>query len=175
MSVEKLRNSITKWLGLDVTDGPAHAYFKALRRNVSPLVLSFKTRLVQSAFCRWDKGECVGKIKAAGTTEARARFDALFAKAEGLPIVEDLLVSRLFPKNIVLGCALTVLECYKTKAAIRELFTNRLGDNASHLADAVYSLGKYAQSITEYTKQPGRKASVVVDLSVFEIVGGDTA
>jgi len=167
--IQELRTSIVRWTGLDVTGESAFAYFKALRRNVSPLVQSYKTRLVQSAFCRWSEGVCQGRIKAAGTTEARARFDAIFGSESGLPVALDLLVSRLFPKNISLACALTVLETHKTKAAIRELFVSRLGKDATHLADSVYSLGKYAQAITEYTPQAGRKASISVDLSVFEI------
>ena len=171
MTIEALRTSIAKWLGLDVTDESALAYFRALRRNISPLVQSYKTRLVQSAFCRWSEGVCQGKIKAAGTSEARARFDTIFHSEQGLPVALDLLVSRLFPRNISLACALTVLETHKTKAAVRTLFVERLGKDATHLADSVYSLGKYAQAITEYSAQPGKKAAITVDMSVFEITG----
>jgi len=170
VTIEALRNSISKWLGLDVVDEQALAVFKALGRNISPIVQSFKTRLLQSAFCRWADGVCQGRIKAAGTSGSGARFAAIFSNENGLPVAEDLLISRLFPKNIVMACALSVVECYKTKAAVRKLFIDRLGDNGKWLGDSVYSLGKYAQAITEYTEQPGRKASTTVDLSVFEIV-----
>jgi len=173
MTIETLRNSISKWLGLDVVDESALAVFKALGRNISPIVQSYKTRLLQSAFCRWADGQCQGKIKAAGTSGSGARFAAIFSNVNGLPVAEDLLVSRLFPKNIVMACALTILESYKTKAAVRKLFVDRLGEHGKWLADSVYSLGKYAQAITEYTEQPGRKASTTVDLSIFEIIEGD--
>lgn len=173
MTIEILRTSIARWVGLDVTDESALAVFKALGRNISPIVQSFKTRLLQSAFCRWSNGACQGKIKAAGTSGSGARFAAIFSNENGLVVAEDLMVSRLFPKNILLATALTVLECYKTKAAVRELFVERLGEHAKWLGDSVYALGKYAQAITEYSEQPGRKASVTVDMSVFEITAGD--
>jgi len=173
MTIEILRASIAKWVGLDVTDESALAVFKALGRNVSPVVQSFKTRLLQSAFCRWADGVCQGRIKAAGTSGSGARFATIFSSENGLPVAVDLLVSRLFPKNIVMACALSVVECYKTKAAVRALFVERLGEHGKWLADSVYSLGKYAQAITEYSEQPGRKASVTVDLSIFEIIEGD--
>jgi len=174
MTIEKLRKSIAMWLGLDVVDESALAMFKALKRNISPVVQSYKTRLVQSAFCRWANGICQGRIKAAGTTEARARFDTIFGSENGLPVAEDLIVSRLFPKNIALATAWTLIQTYKTKAAIRELFVSRLGKNAIHLADSVYFLGKYAQAIVQYTEQTkGGKARVTVDMSTFEITAGD--
>jgi len=173
MTIEMLRTSIAKWVGLDVTDESALAVFTALGRNISPIVQSFKTRLLQSAFCRWAGGECQGRIKAAGTSGSGARFATIFSSENGLPVAEDLLISRLFPKNIVMACALTVVESYKTKAAVRALFVERLGDNGKWLGDSVYALGKYAQAITEYTEQPGRKASISVDMSVFEITAGD--
>jgi len=171
MTIETLRNSISKWVGLDVTDESALAVFKALGRNISPIVQSFKTRLLQSAFCRWADGQCQGRIKAAGTSGSGARFATIFSSENGLPVAEDLLISRLFPKNIVMACALTVVECYKTKAAVRSLFVARLGEHGKWLGDSVYSLGKYAQAITQYTEQPGRKASITVDMSTFEITG----
>jgi len=173
MTIEALRNNIARWVGLDVTDESALAVFKALGRNISPIVQSFKTRLLQSAFCRWSEGVCQGKIKAAGTSGSGARFATIFSSENGLPVAEDLLISRLFPKNIVMACALSVVECYKTKAAVRKLFVDRLGDNGKWLGDSVYALGKYAQAITEYTEQPGRKAGVTVDMSTFEITAGD--
>jgi len=173
MTIEMLRTSIAKWVGLDVTDESALAVFKALGRNISPVVQSFKTRLLQSAFCRWADGACQGRIKAAGTSGSGARFAAIFSNENGLPVAEDLLISRLFPKNIVMAVALTVLECYKTKAAVRKLFVERLGEHGKWLGDSVYSLGKYTQAITIYSEQPGHKASVTVDLSIFEIIEGD--